>query len=158
MLDSPGNFGVKKWTSFFQNAVKKFNWILWAPPSSPNTHQKTITKHKYEGTLDIDEIQIVDNLPDTVKMLCVRLAGPQSPNTWPKGILLTDLQIWTATLVLPWVSSLLAHPADLGLAGFHNHMCEFKNSHITYSQLSVYGVPAYPRYPRIQPTNDGVVL
>ena len=89
MLDSPGNFRVKNGPLFFENVIKKFNWVSWAPLLH---HQKNKNKkHTYARTLEVDEIWIADNLPEMVKILCIDLAG-----------LRTQILGQTLCWVFPW--------------------------------------------------------
>ena len=41
----------------------------------------------------MDEILIVDNLPEMVKVLCIDLAGLQYPNTWSNIMLSVSMRM-----------------------------------------------------------------
>lgn len=93
MLDSPGNFRVENRLLFFQNAIKKFEYH-----ELPSFTIKKDKKHKYARTLEVDEIWIVDNLPEMVKVLCVDLAGLQYPDTWSDIILSVSVRMLSKEL------------------------------------------------------------
>ena len=66
--------------------------------SSPPSPSKKDKKHKYARTLEVDEIRLVDNLPEMVKVLCVDLAGLQYPNTWSDIILSVSVRMLSKEL------------------------------------------------------------
>lgn len=139
---------IYQWCSF--SAVNEEGETWWfilcvhlAGPQYPDT---------WSNMMFLDEINIYTGFG--VKQIVPHHVGgpPQSTEDFNrtkdwhslhKRILLEDsLQTWTATSTLPWVSSMTAHPPDIGFARLYNHRSQFLKNHSQFLSRSPLPPPA----------------
>lgn len=82
-------------------------WVGFIHQSKAWKGQKTYLPWARENSAGSQSLDLECNMSFSL--------GPQPDSLWT----------WTGTLALPWISSLLAYPADFSLPSLHNHVNKF---------------------------------